>query len=290
MKRKFDILTDSACDMPSSYYEKHGVGVVKLGFTMNNRNYEGESGEHIDEKTFYQKLREGGMPTTYQVTAEYAKTKMEECLKAGRDVLVLTFSSGLSGTAGSFAVAKRELGKRYPKRKIAVVDTLCASMGEGLLLDYVVKKADDGAEIEETAEYAEDLKGKICHHFTVDSLFHLKRGGRVSSTTAIIGSILKIKPIMKMDDEGKLTVVGKAMGRKKALTTLVENVALSADMGAKDSIFISHGDCMDDVEYVKGLLLEKFPSAKIKVHYVGSVIGTHAGPGVLAIFHKGKER
>ena len=290
MKRKFDVITDSACDMPKSYYEKHDVGVVALGFTMDNVNYEGACGQHIDEKTFYAKMRAGSMPTTYQVTAEEAKGKMEESLRQGRDVLVVAFSSGLSGTADSFFVAQRELIKRYPKRKIVVVDSLCASMGEGLLLDYVVKKADSGAEIEETAEFAEGLKGKICHHFTVDNLFHLKRGGRVSSTTAVIGSILKIKPIMKMDAEGKLTVVGKAMGRKKALTTLIENVLASADVGEKDPIFISHGDCKADAEYVKELLLLKFPSAKIKIHYVGSVIGTHAGAGVLAIFHKGKTR
>lgn len=289
-KRKFAIVTDSSCDMPKEYLQEHQIECVNLGFTMNNVNYEGECGEKISEKDFYEKLRGGAMPTTYQVTGETAKAHIEPLLEKGKDVLVIAFSSALSGTAGSFLVAKRELSKKYPKRKICVVDSLCASMGEGLLLDYVIKKADEGESLEKTAKYAEDLKLHICHHFTVDSLFHLKRGGRVSSVTAIVGSILKIKPIMHVSDEGKLVAIGKAMGRKKSLKCLVDNLFESMDMQEGDPIFISHGDCMEDVEYVKGLILEKLPKAEIKVHYVGAVIGSHAGAGVVALFHKGKNR
>ena len=289
-KRKFAIVTDSSCDMPASYYLEHGVEVVNLGFNMNNVNYGGENGEKIEEKDFYAQLRAGSMPTTYQVTAEMAKPHIEKFLEKGEDVLILAFSSGLSGTAGSFVVAARELSKKYPKRKICVVDTLCASMGEGLLLYYVLKKADEGATVDEAAEYAEGLKLHICHHFTVDNLFHLKRGGRVSATTAIIGSVLKIKPIMHVNDEGKLIAIGKAMGRKKSLSTLVENLFASADMDESDPIFISHGDCMEDVDYVQRLIREKKPNVEIYVHYVGAVIGAHAGAGVVALFNKGKAR
>ncbi len=289
-ERLFSIVTDSGCDMPKAYYAAHGVELVSLGFTMDNVNYEGESGEKISEQDFYAKLRAGSMPTTYQVTAEQARTHIEPLLRAGNDVLVLTFSSGLSGTSGSFSVACRDLAKEYPERKIRVVDTLCASMGQGLLLDYVIRKADEGASLNDTANYAETIKLQICHHFTVDNLFHLKRGGRVSGATAIIGSMLKIKPIMHVDDEGKLKAIGKAMGRKKALTRLVENMVAVADMTENDPIFISHGDCIDDVEYVKGLIAEKFPKNPITIHYIGSVIGTHSGCGTLAIFHKGTHR
>ncbi len=289
-KRKFDLMTDTGCDLPVSYLQEHAVACVKLGFVMNNENYEGEDGKTIDEKTFYQKLRDGAMPTTYQVTAETAKLHIEKSLKNGRDVLVLAFSSGLSGTAGSFEVAARELRKAYPERKICVVDTLCASMGQGLLVDYAVKKADTGASIEDTAAYIVHLKGQICHHFTVDNLFHLKRGGRVSSATAIVGSILKIKPILHVDDNGKLVAIGKTIGRKKALHTLVENLAQTQTLGEHDPIFISHGDCLDDVEYVKGLLKERFPSTEIFVNYIGPVIGAHSGAGTVAIFNKGKCR
>ena len=290
MERKFEIITDSGSDMPRSYYEEHKVACVRLGFTMNNVNYEGENGEKISEQEFYQQLREGSMPTTYQVTAETAKPHIEKFLEAGKDVLILAFSSALSGTAGSFSVAARELAKQYPKRKICVVDTLCASMGEGLLLDYVIKKADEGATMEETARYAEDLKLHICHYFTVDNLVHLKRGGRVSTAAAIFGSMLKIKPIMHVDNEGRLVAIGKAMGRKKSLTCLVENLFAMADMGDDDPIFISHGDCLEDVEEVKKHILERKPNAKIMVNYVGAVIGAHSGVGTVAIFCKAKQR
>ncbi len=290
MARKFDIITDSGCDMPQEYYNEHAVTCVRLGFTMNNVNYEGESGERITEKEFYQKLREGAMPTTYQVTGETAKQYIEKSLQQGNDVLIIAFSSGLSGTAGSFIVAARELSKTYPKRKIRMVDSLSASMGEGLLLDYAVKYADLGHTLDETADYVESLKLHICHLFTVDNLFHLKRGGRVSATTALVGSILKIKPVMHVDNEGHLVPIGKAIGRKKSLRSLVEQMEETATLQENDPIFISHGDCMEDVEYVKGLLKEKYPSAPIFVHYVGSVIGTHSGCGTLAIFYKGKQR
>ena len=289
-ERKFAIVADSACDMPKAYFENNQIECVNLGFTMNNVNYEGENGEKISEKDFYEQLRAGALPTTYQVTAEMAKPHIEKFLKQGIDVLVVAFSGALSGTAGSFIVAQKELNEEYPNRKIFVVDSLCASMGEGLFLDYIVKKADTGASIEETASYAEDLKLNICHHFTVDSLFHLKRGGRVSATTAIVGSILKIKPIMHVDDNGKLVAVGKAIGRKKSLCALVENMFKTADLGENDPIFISHGDCIDDVEFVKQLILQRLPKAQITVHYIGAVIGAHAGAGTVALFHKGKKR
>ena len=289
-KRKFDIITDSGCDMPTSYLQEHSITCVKLGFTMNNVNYEGDCGEKISEKEFYQKLRDGAMPTTYQVTGEMAKSYIEKSLKAGRDALVISFSSGLSGTAGSFVVAARELQEQYPDRKILVVDSLCASMGQGLLLDYAGKKADSGASVEETAKYVEELKPYICHHFTVDNLFHLKRGGRVSGATALVGSILKIKPIMHVDKNGKLVAVGKVIGRKKSLHALVDRLFELADMNENDPIFISHGDCIDDVNYVIGLIRERLPKVEILVNYVGAVIGTHSGCGTLAVFHKGKQR
>ena len=290
MNRKFDIITDTACDMPQEYLDKNEVVAVPLGFTMDGVNYEGESGEKMDPKEFYAKLREGTMPTTSQVTAEQAKPYIEKSLKENKDVLIITFSSGLSGTSGSFVVAARELAKEYPKRTIKVVDSLCASMGQGLLLDYVVKKAETGCSLEETAEYAEELKLHICHHFTVDNLFHLKRGGRVSTATAMVGTMLKIKPIMHVSDEGKLVPIGKTAGRKKSLATLVENLVATNQLSDGDPIFISHGDCIEDVEYAKTLLHEKFPNTEIMVNYVGPVIGAHSGCGTVAIFNVGKHR
>ena len=290
MERKFVIVTDSSCDLSEEYLAKHQVHCVPLGFTVDGVVYGGDDGEYMDVKTFYETLRKGAMPKTYQVSPEQAKTHLTQFVQAGQDVLVIAFSSGLSGTANSFAVAARELMEENPGRKVLVVDSLCASLGEGLLVDYVVKKADTYAEIEEVYAYAEQLKCKICHQFTVDSLFHLKRGGRVSSTTAIVGSILKIKPVMHVNDEGRLVPVGKAMGRRKSISALVEHMERLADLGENDPIFISHGDCMEDVDFLIGLIHAKFGKRDIYVNYVGNVIGTHSGAGTLALFFKGKQR
>ena len=227
---------------------------------------------------------------TYQVASEIAKIHIEKYLKDGKDVFVLAFSSGLSGTAGSFAVAARDLKEAYPDRKIEVVDSLCAAMGEGLLLDYVVKKADEGVTIEELKNYAEELKMHICHEFTVDDLNHLKRGGRVSATTAFVGTILKIKPVMHVDNLGKLVAVGKAMGRKKSIHAMADNMAKAQILEKGDPIFISHGDCLEDAEYLKAIMTERYPENPVTIGYVGAVIGSHTSAGVLALFYRGKAR
>ncbi len=290
MSRKFVIVTDSASDLPEEYFTKNGLDCVRLGFTVDGKTYGGEDGEEMDIKEFYASLRGGSMPTTFQVPPEQAEKHIERHLKEGQDVLAVAFSSGLSGTANSFAIAARELSERYPERKIFVVDSLCASMGEGLFVDYIVKKADTGASIEETRDYAEDLKQHICHYFTVDNLFHLKRGGRVSAATAVVGSLLKIKPVLHVDEEGHLIAIGKAMGRKKSISALVEHMKELETLEEDDPIFISHGDCAEDVEYLKKLITEAFGERVFYTNYVGSVIGTHSGAGTLALFFCGKHR
>ena len=288
--RKFVVITDSASDLPKSYFEAHDVDCVPLGYTMNGVNYEGEDGQSLDVREFYAILRGGSMPTTYQISPEIAKKHIEKFVKAGRDVLVVAFSSGLSGTANSFVLAARELSEEYPAQKIFVVDSLCASLGQGLFVDYVVKKADEGASIEETRDYAENLKQHICHYFTVDNLFHLKRGGRVSATTAVVGSMLKIKPVLHVDHEGHLIPIGKAMGRKKSISALVEYMKELQTLQPGDPIFISHGDCMEDVEHLVSLLKATYGEREIFINYIGSVIGTHSGAGTLALFFRGEHR
>lgn len=289
-KRLFALVTDSASDLPEEYFKEHDIECIRLGFFMDEVNYEGEDGKRIDEKDFYAKLRSGAMPSTYQVTAETAKPHFEKFLKEGRDVLVVAFSSGLSGTEGSYRMAAKELKEKYPERRIEVVDSLCASMGEGLFVDYVVKKADSGASLEETVRYAESLKLHICHYFTVDNLFHLKRGGRVSAATAVVGSMLNIKPVLHVDDLGHLVAVSKTMGRKKSVQALVKYMEELQILEEGDPIFISHGDCIEDVEYLKKLVEEKFPGHEIKVNYIGPVIGAHSGAGTLALFFRGSHR
>lgn len=290
MTRQFAILTDSASDLPAEYFAQHDVHCVPLGFTMDGVTYEGEDGEHMDVKEFYQRLRDGAMPKTFQVTPAQAELHIEELLQAGQDVLVAAFSSGLSGTCHSYEVAAENLREKYPDRKVIVVDSLCASLGEGLFVDYIVKKADSGASIEETAAYAEEIRPHLCHYFTVENLYHLKRGGRVSATTAFVGTLLKIKPVLHVDDEGHLINIGKAVGRKKSIQAMVEHMTELATITEEDPVFISHGDCPGDVEYLVSLLKEKYGEQEYFINDIGSVIGTHSGAGTLAVFFLGRYR
>lgn len=290
MARNFAIVTDTASDLPESYYTEHNIERVPLGFQLDGVIYGGDIAPDMEIKQFYGLLREGAKPTTFQVTPEQAKPHLEKYVKAGQDVLVVAFSSGLSGTADSYMVVARELTDQYPGRKIFVVDSLCASMGEGLFVDYAVRKADSGATIEDTRDYLEDLKQHICHYFTVENLFHLKRGGRVSATTAVVGTMLKIKPVLHVDHEGHLIAIGKAMGRKKSISAIVEHMKELQIMDKDDPVFISHGDCLDDVDYLVSLIKENFGERRIVVNYIGSVIGAHSGCGTLALFFRGKHR
>lgn len=290
MERKFQIITDSSCDMPEEYLEKHGVDCVNLGYLMGNVLYNGEDGEKLETHEFYERVRKGAMPTTHQVNVECAKEHIEKRLKEGKDVLVIAFSSGLSGTANSFMVAAKELNEAYPDRKVLVSDSLCASMGEGLYLDYAVRKADTGVSLQETFDYIESIKQNICHYFTVDNLFHLKRGGRVSAAVAVVGTLLSIKPVMYVNPEGKLIAIGKAMGRKKSIKAMFDKMKEMQAMDEGDPVFISHGDCLDDAEMLAEMVRAEFPGHEITINYVGPVIGAHSGPGTLALFFKGRER
>lgn len=289
-KRRFHIMTDSASDMPESYYKEHDIDVSELGLQINGKLYGGADGEKIDCKDFYARLRGGAMPTTTQVIPEQVTEHAEKYLAAGEDILAVVFSSGLSGTAYSFSAAAKELQKKYPQRKFFVVDSLAASMGEGLLLDYVIRKADEGASIEETRDYAEALKLHIAHWFTVEDLFHLKRGGRVSAATAVVGTMLNIKPVMHVDDDGHLIPVINKMGRKKSIRALVDYMDELQCMDENDPVFISHGDCEEDALFLKELIEQRFGKRKFIIHYVGAVIGSHSGAGTLALFFKANHR
>ena len=283
-------MTDTGSDLPDEYYAKHEIDCVQRGFTVDGGTYGGDDGAAMDVKKFYELLRGGALPKTFQVTPAQAMNHIQPHLEAGKDVLILAFSSGLSGTCESYRIAAKELSESFPERKVYVVDSLCASLGQGLFVDYVVKKADAGATIEETRDYAEDLKLHICHFFTVDDLFHLKRGGRVSGTSAAIGSLLRIKPVLYVDNEGHLIPIGKTMGRRKSISALVDKMSELAALGPDDPVFISHGDCEEDVDFLIGLIRERFGERKFFVNMIGSVIGTHSGAGTVALFFKGKQR
>ena len=285
------ILTDSSCDLSAELAEQLGVEVLPLTVEIEGKRYHNYlDGREIGFAEFYAKLRSGIPATTAAVNVGEFTDKMEPILQAGKDILIPAFSSGLSTTYNSAAIAAADLSERYPDRKIYVVDTLAASLGQGLLVYLAAQKKAAGASIEEVRDWLEENKLHLCHWFTVDDLNHLKRGGRVSATTALLGTMLSIKPVMHVDDEGHLINVGKARGRLASLKAMVDKMAETAIEPASQTVFISHGDCLEDAEKVAQMVRERFGVKDVVINYVGPVIGAHSGPGTLALFFLGTHR
>ena len=281
----FEIYTDSSCDLPNEIIKKYDIKVMQLEVTIDDNppilNCE------IEPKDLYNKLRDGAMAKTNAVTPGFFEDNMKKSLEEGKDILYIGFTSGLSVTYNNGAFVCGELQEEYPDRKILHIDSLCASVGQGLLVHYAALKREAGASIEEVFQGVIDMKDKVHHQVTVDDLFFLKRGGRVSATTAVAGSVLNIKPIIHVTEEGKLDTIGKIRGRKHAMKELVSKMIANADMGTWNYVFISHGDCEEDAERVKAMVEEAFPQAKVVISYVGAVIGAHTGPGVIALCYLG---
>ena len=286
--RDYVITVNSTVDLPKEWLEERNVPVVPLRYTIDGQTYEDMSG--LTAKEFFDKLREGKMSVTSQVNPEEARAALEPFLKEGKDILHLAFSSGLSGTCNSMKIAGEELKEEYPEAKVIVIDTLCACLGEGLLLYKALQQKAAGKTIQETADWVEENKLHICHDVTVDDLNHLHRGGRISKATAVVGTMVKIKPIIHMDDNGKLQVVGKERGRKKSLNKIVDMAVEQSEGWDNDIIMITHGDCIEDAEYVAGLVREKMGIDNILINNIGTVIGSHTGPGVVAVFCMGNKR
>lgn len=282
---KFVITADSTVDLPKAFLEEKQVPVVSLSYIIDGATY--RDGEGLTSKEFYDKIREGAMPTTSQVNPEQARDLFEPILKGGTDILHIAFTSGLSGTYNSCRIAAEELSEEYPDRKIIVVDSLCAASGGGMLLYKAIELKEQGKSFDEIVTWVEENKLHVCHDVTVDDLFHLHRGGRVSKASAVVGTIIKIKPIIHVNDEGKLIVIGKERGRKKALQTLVERMEEKSQGFENDIVMITHGDALEDAEYVKGLIQDKFGITNIMINPLGTVIGSHTGPGVIALFYMG---
>ncbi|WP_295620708.1 DegV family protein [uncultured Intestinimonas sp.] len=285
----FTIVTDSSADLPAGLVQELGVEVIPLAFTIQGKTYRNYPDDReMDPKAFYQMLRSGEVATTSAANAFEFTSTVEPILQAGRDVLILAFSSGLSTTCQSAQLAAQELSEKYPERKVYVVDTLAASLGQGLLVWLAAQEKNEGRDIEEVREWVEENKLRLCHWFTVDDLHFLKRGGRISAATAVVGSMLSIKPVLHVDDEGHLINVGKARGRAASLTALVDKMEETAiDV---DTVFISHGDCLADAEKVKAMVEERFGTQKVVINHIGPVIGAHSGPGTLALFFLGTQR
>ena len=290
-KDDFVILTDSCCDMTARMAADLELEVLPLSLNMEDRVYHNYlDGREIGFQDFYARLRAGALATTSAISVGVFDEAMRKILDSGRDVLYLAFSSALSTTYQSAVIAADDLREAYPGRKIFVVDTLSASLGQGLLVYLCVQEKRKGKTIDQVHVFAEETKAKVCHWFTVDDLNHLKRGGRVSAAAALFGTMLSIKPVLHVDDTGHLVPVSKTRGRKASLLALVDRMAESAVDPAGQTIFISHGDCEADAEFVADEVRRRFGVQDIYINYVGPVIGNHSGPGTLALFFLGSRR
>lgn len=282
----YTIVTDSSCNLPEELIDELELEVLPLVFMIDDTQYQSYlKGEVTDLKQFYTMMREGKVITTSLPNLSDAEDLFESVFKNGNDILYLGFSSGLSGTYEGMRTIGNTLAERYPERTFVSVDTLAASVGQGLIVYYAAKKKQAGASLDEVAQWVQDNRLNLAHWFTVDDLMFLYRGGRVSRTAAFAGSLLNIKPVLHVDDEGLLIPMEKTRGRKKSIQALVSHMEETGNAPLKDQLIgISHGDCIEDVEYLQKLITEKFGVTNYLVNYVDPVIGAHSGPGTLALF------
>ena len=285
---KFLLTTDNTCDLPRELLETAGVAMLSLSYTIGGETY--DLSNEMDPHEFYERMRGGEMPTTAQVNPGQAEAFFRDRLREHDTILHLAFSSGLSGTWQSAEIAARAVMEDMPGKKIYVVDTLAASMGEGLMVHYAMKLRDEGAEAAEAAAWLEEHRQNFVHLFTVDDLNHLYRGGRVSRATALLGTMLSMKPILHVDDAGHLVALGKVRGRKNSLVDLVDRMEALIPGHENDVVFISHGDCQADAEFVRDQIRERFGIQSFLINMVGATIGAHSGPGTVALFFMGAHR
>ena len=288
----FKLMTDNTADLPIQFYDENQIGVLTLPVQVGDTVY--DDYRTTDSKMFFENMRAGTMPTTSQVNPDGAKEGFMKVIEEEgiKEILYLAFSSGLSGTYNSVRIAAEELMEERPDVKVIVIDTLCAAMGEGLLVYKANTYKQQGHTLEETAEYVESIKMNMVHIITVDDLFHLYRGGRVNKATAVVGSLVNIKPIIHVDNEGRLVSVSNARGRKKSFSKLVEmmETQMGKFISENDVIMINHGDVEDEAKLVADMIREKYGFNNIMINCIGATIGAHTGPGLIAIFFMGEER
>lgn len=289
--RNFVIVTDSTSDLPVSVIGEYGITVVPLGFGFEGENYLNyPDHRQLSIQKFYERLKSGERSTTTLVNANTFKEYLDPIFQENNDVLYLGFSSPLSGTYGSSLTAREELLEKYKDARMECIDTLSASMGEGMLVYYAAKMKQEGKSLDEVKQWILDNRLNLCHWFTVDDLNHLKRGGRVSAVTATIGTALGVKPILHVDNEGHLVPDSNVRGRKKSIHALLEHMEATCINPTENSVFISHADCVEDAEYLGNLIKEKLNVKEVVINHIGPVIGSHTGQGALALFFIGKER
>lgn len=285
------LYSDSCSDLSQEMAKNLNVSIIPLIFTIDGKDYFDDFGKELSSVDFYKKVRAGSMPKTALINTQRYLDVFSKELEAGNDILYLCFSSALSGSFQCAITAEEELRAKYPNRKIAIVDSKCASFGEGLFVHYVSNKMKEKIDFDALVEYAFDIQPSICHLITVDDLNHLARGGRASNVSAVVGTALKIKPVLHVNDEGKLVLLNKQRGRIKALKEMIRLMKESADADTDQIVFISHADCMDDAKGFGDMIMAEFPSvSEIVYGNIGPVIGAHAGPGTLALFFVGSKR
>lgn len=284
------ILTDSSSDLPRSYIDENSIPFISLICNFKGQEIADDFGKSTPYKEFYDAVRSGEMPSTSQVNVQTYLDIFRNHAQSGIPLIYIGFSSGLSGSLQSAVIAKNTLLEEYPQADITVIDTKCASLGQGLLVYYAYEMLHKGASKEEIVNWVEDNKLRMNHWFTVDSLEHLHRGGRISGVSATVGSILNIKPVLKVNDEGKLQPVTKIQGRKKSLRLLADMFCEKIVDPENQVIAISHGDCLEDAKILEEILRKKHYFKDIIINHIGPVIGAHAGPGTVALFFLGKTR
>lgn len=287
--REFIISTDTNSDLPFSFIDENNINLMGLGYTMDGVTRFSDD-RTIDPHDFYERMRAGGMPTTMQINPEQAEKSFEALVTQGFDVLHIVFSSGLSGSYNSAEMGAAEVRERYPEAKVVVIDSLSASLGQGLMVYYAVQLKKAGKSLEETAAWIESHRQNFLHYFTVEDLNHLYRGGRVSKATAVFGTMLGIKPVMYVDAEGHLVPMGKVRGRKQSMLELINRMGPKMEGMDNEIVFISHGDALDEAKFCAEEIKKKYKIKNFLFNYVGPTIGAHSGPGTIAIFFLGKDR
>ncbi len=289
--RDYVIMTDSCCDLPGEMVRQLEVNVLPLTVHMGGKDYPNDpDGKYISNAEFYSRIRAGETATTSAVNVGQFEDGMKAVLDEGKDIVCICFSSALSTTYQSAVIAAEDLAEQYPERKIYVIDSLSASLGQGLLVYLAVQQKRAGLDAEALVRWVEDNKLTVCHWFTVDDLNYLKRGGRVSATAALLGTMLSIKPVMHTSSEGKLVPVSKARGRKAAIRALLDQIEKLGVHPEEQTMFICHADCEAEANGVAEQIRQRFGTKTIHVHFIGPVIGSHTGPDTIGIFFVGTER
>lgn len=284
----YKITSDTTCDLPDSYLTEHDISILPLYYNLNDVIYGDEI--NMTPHELFDKMREGNMPSTMACNPETTEKIFRNILEEGYDILHIAFSSTLSSSYNTAAIVGKELSEEFPDRKIIVIDSKSASLGEGLIVYNAAKNKAEGMSIDDNAKWVEQNMLNVCHLFTVNDLFHLHRGGRVSKATAIIGTMINVKPVLHVDNNGALVPLNNVRGRKKAINALADNMGKVIDGFNNDVIMISHGDCYDEAFALGEQLKERYGVKEVIINYVCPTIGAHTGPGVIALFYMGSQR